>query len=314
MVNAPLRLISLGAGVQSSTMLFMTLTGDLPPADGAIFADTQDEPPSVYNWLEYLKDECAKVSFPLYVVTRGRLRDAVLDATQHVAGIPVFVRTEKSIDVATAWEPCAPCLEFGADESCSLCHGEGRVGVEFEHRGVEVSQGLAGRRCTDRYKMRPVEAKERELAGLPTPYRHPADAPPIVHRLLGISTDEVHRMKVNRIRWIRNEYPLIDARMTRHDCLRWMETNGYPRPPRSACVYCPYHSNDEWRRLRDDEPEAFAEAVEFDHLMRSTPGNLRGVPYVHRDMVPLDEVDLSTEEDRGQGSLFGNECEGMCGL
>lgn len=35
---------------------------------------------------------------------------------------------------------------------------------------------------------------------------------------------------------------------------------------------------------------------------------------VHRSCKPIDEVDLSTDLDRGQGSLFGNECEGMCGL
>jgi hypothetical protein len=36
--------------------------------------------------------------------------------------------------------------------------------------------------------------------------------------------------------------------------------------------------------------------------------------FVHRDRVPLTEVDLSTAEDRGQLDLFNNECEGMCGV
>lgn len=46
------RFISLGAGVQSTTMLLMSLNGDLERADCAIFADTQDEPKAVYDHLE----------------------------------------------------------------------------------------------------------------------------------------------------------------------------------------------------------------------------------------------------------------------
>lgn len=39
-----LTVISLGAGVQSSTMAIMAAKGDLPPVDVAIFADTGNEP------------------------------------------------------------------------------------------------------------------------------------------------------------------------------------------------------------------------------------------------------------------------------
>jgi hypothetical protein len=35
---------------------------------------------------------------------------------------------------------------------------------------------------------------------------------------------------------------------------------------------------------------------------------------MHAQRVPLEQVDLSTAEDRGQLSLFNNECEGMCGV
>ena len=36
--------------------------------------------------------------------------------------------------------------------------------------------------------------------------------------------------------------------------------------------------------------------------------------FAHRSLVPLEEVDLSTDFDRGQMSLFGEEGEGMCGV
>jgi hypothetical protein len=102
-----------------------------------------------------------------------------------------------------------------------------------------------------------------------------------------------------------------------------MEQHGYPKPPRSACVYCPFHSDNEWRRLRDEEPEEFARAIRFEkdlQAVKAKTDNFRGVPFLHPSLVPLDQVDLSTDIERGQLSLwldeqsFGNECEGMCGV
>ena len=52
-----LRVLSLGAGVQSSTLLFKMLHGEIEPPDVAIFSDTGNEPQAVYDWLEYLKKQ-----------------------------------------------------------------------------------------------------------------------------------------------------------------------------------------------------------------------------------------------------------------
>ena len=53
--DVELRVLSLGAGVQSSTVLFKMLDQQIKPADIAIFADTGNEPKEVYEWLKYLK-------------------------------------------------------------------------------------------------------------------------------------------------------------------------------------------------------------------------------------------------------------------
>jgi hypothetical protein len=39
---------------------------------------------------------------------------------------------------------------------------------------------------------------------------------------------------------------------------------------------------------------------------------MKGEAFVHRQRVPLDQVDLSTWMDKGQGDLFGEECNGVC--
>lgn len=49
-----LRVLSLGAGVQSSTLLFKIINKEIKPVDVVIFSDTGNEPKSVYDWLDYL--------------------------------------------------------------------------------------------------------------------------------------------------------------------------------------------------------------------------------------------------------------------
>ena len=44
-----LRVLSLGAGVQSTTLLLMSELGELPLLDAAIFADTQSEPSVAFD-------------------------------------------------------------------------------------------------------------------------------------------------------------------------------------------------------------------------------------------------------------------------
>ena len=66
--SSELNVLSLGAGVQSSTLLLMSLNGDMPPLDYVIFADTGWEPRAVYDHLEKLKTECLKADLPLIIV------------------------------------------------------------------------------------------------------------------------------------------------------------------------------------------------------------------------------------------------------
>jgi hypothetical protein len=41
--------------------------------------------------------------------------------------------------------------------------------------------------------------------------------------------------------------------------------------------------------------------------------NERG-EYLHKSCRLINEVDLSTDEERGQMTMFNNECEGYCGV
>jgi len=172
-------------------------------------------------------------------------------------------------------------------------------------------RGITQRACTHRYKIMPIEKEVSRLIGRAKGKRWPKT--PLIDQWFGISLDEIQRMKISQRPAIVFKYPLIDTlRMTRGDCLAWMEAKGYPLPPRSACIGCPFHSDDEWRRLRDDTPDEWVDAIAFDAAFRAR--EMTKYPaYLHASLVPLDEVDLRTAEDHGQLS-FLDECEGMCGV
>lgn len=173
------------------------------------------------------------------------------------------------------------------------------------------THGMGRRQCTKEFKLEPLLKAKRALLGL-VPRQRARGV--LCQTLIGISTDEASRMKVSRESWNVNSYPLIDVGMSRSDCLAWMERNGYPRPPKSSCVACPFHSDDEWRLIKED-PEAWADVLRVDESIRiPVAGKMRGVQFMHADRIPMRDVDLASAEERGQINLFENECEGMCGL
>lgn len=169
---------------------------------------------------------------------------------------------------------------------------------------------MGRRQCTREYKIEPLVKEKRRLLGYPARARIPAES---CITWIGISTDEASRMKPSQEKWNQNRWPLIEAGMSRNDCLRWMEKNGFPTPPKSSCIGCPYHSDHEWRNIKSD-PVSWADAVEIDRIIRAPARGMVGQQFAHRSCVPLEEVDLSTAEENGQINMFNDECEGMCGV
>lgn len=275
--NARLRVLSLGAGVQSTTLALMAAHGEIEPMpDCAIFADTQAEPAGVYAHLRWLMSPNV-LPFPVHIVTAGSLATELKQA----------------------------------GEGKNKAFGR----VPFFVRNPDGSRGMIRRQCTHDYKLEPIRKKTRELIGLRPRQRAPKEI--VVERWIGISADEAMRAKQSRDElYVWHRFPLLEEQMSRWDCLRWLERHGYPAPPKSACVFCPFHSDAEWRSVRDGDADGWKTAVEIDRVMRRGPGrkHLGGDWFLHSSLRPLDEVDLSTAAERGQFSLFGNECEGMCGV
>jgi hypothetical protein len=274
--------LSLGAGVQSSTIALMAKHGEITPmSDAAIFADTKAEPESVYRWLDWLEKE---LPFPVHRVSRGDMTQESLDIVERK-------------DKTGFW-------------SKSL--------IPAFIQNKDGTRGLMGRQCTFNYKVKELEKSARSLGKIKRGQKEIT-----VTQWIGISFDEIQRIKPSRVNWAQHRWPLVELRMGRRDCLKWMKAHGYPEPPRSACIYCPFRSDKEWRKLRDEEPEEFNRAIKFEkdlQLVKEKTERKKGVPFLHPSCIPLDMVDFRTDIERGQLSLwldeqsFGNECEGMCGV
>lgn len=116
---------------------------------------------------------------------------------------------------------------------------------------VRMRNGAPGARsCTQDYKRAVIR-------------RHLGTGAHVV--ALGISWDEVHRMRTDSgYKNITNEYPLIDLRLARFDCLRIVREAGLPQPPKSSCWFCPFHSTAAWQELRRKRPLLFEAAADLE--------------------------------------------------
>ena len=273
------RVLSLGAGVQSTTLALMIEKGEIPMVDCAIFADVGAEPKLVYEHLDWLEKQ---LSYPIHRVQWRNLKEDVISASKgeyKTFAAPFFSLNEKT-----------------------------------------GKRGMLMRQCTVDYKIKPVTQKIRQLLGYSKGQKVKKNTK--VDLVMGISYDELQRMKISTLKYIENQYPLVEKKIRRHKCIEWMENNNYPKPPRSACTFCPYHSNQEWRKIKENKEE-WAEVIKLDQSIRKQEQFKKNKDgsnffdsklYLHRDCKPIDEVDLRDKDEKtGQYSLL-DECEGMCGV
>lgn len=245
-----INVLSLGAGVQSSALVYLAHSGKIPKYDKIIFADTGDEPEKVYKHLEYLK-----TLESIEIVSVGKLSDYIYNPTYKFASLPFYVVLNNEVSILR-------------------------------------------RQCTAEFKIRPVDlairkylnglglAKENKLGRIRVNYGVQ------INLHLGISTDEYRRVSKSRVNWKQHQYPLIELGFTRHDCLKFAIENGYKKPPKSSCIYCPYHDASYWNSLTDVEIE---QACKLDDYIRSAEfkaqnTSIRGDLFIHSSCVPLRDV------------------------
>ncbi len=271
-----IRVLSLGAGVQSSVVLLMSCRGELPKLDAAIFSDTGSEPQAVYEHLPWLEEQASAAGIPVHRVSNGSLKETALNGTRFVS-LPMFIKNPDG-SAGMMRRQCTkefkivPIERFIRRELLGLKPGKPAPPRSVEHWfGISADELWRVKISTARWQV-----KEYPLVGLPTAY--------------------------------------LSQPYSRRACREWFARN-YPGRalPRSSCTFCPFHSDEEWRAVRAN-PADWAEAVAFDKSIRGIrTGSIRGEGYLHPSLLPLDEVDFRTSEELGQGTLRFGDCMGECG-
>lgn len=273
----PINVLSLGAGVQSTTMLLMACHGEIiPKPDLVIFADTGWEPEAVYRHVKWLKNVTRQYGIEIITTSTGNIKLDIERAARwktRVANMPYFVRA------------------------------------------ADGSKGIVPRGCSDEYKINAIKKVVRDHLGLKPRQRF---KPKSVIKWLGISTDEIYRVKTSGNHWEVLRYPLIEKMMNRLDCMNWLTRHGYHIAPKSSCIGCPFHSDHKWLDMKRNQPEEWAEAVEFERMLQENGlRGLRGKVFLHKSCVPLDQVNLNEDQiemDFDNDDGFINECSGHCGV
>ena len=234
-----IRVLSLGAGVQSSVLALMSDRGEygIDKPDFAVFADTGWEPPAVYEHLEWLKSQ---LSFEVVTVSAGNILSNVMNG--------VSTDGHKFLVI--------PAFTVNPDGT----------------------KGRLVRQCTSEYKIVPIHSYLRERLGLQKGQRAPKNVGVrmilgisideadrikpsrfewVTHEYPLVDRD-FSRIQLHQ--WFNNNYP-------------------GRKLPKSACIGCPYHSNAIWGQMKHEDPDSFQQAVALDSALRNSTrvrGAVRG--------------------------------------
>jgi len=276
-----MKILSLGLGVQSTALYFMSSLGELPRVDYAIFADTGKEKTETLKYLEFL-----------------------LNWQKLNNGVEIVVLREKNL-----------YLDLLNNENST---GQRFTSIPAYTKNEDGSIGMMRRQCTGEYKLKQVDAWIRNKYEKKAKQRLPrtevwigisADEADRVshpveqwkHKVFPFVTFDIdYKGKVKRIEWSRI--------MSRNDIIRWYENNSLPVPPKSSCIFCPYQSEKAWSDMKKNEPDDFKAAIKVDEAIRDSTQKKNFNPlFLHESCIPLSEIKFNESND-----LWGGECSGSC--
>ena len=281
--NIQHRVISYGAGTQSTAMLLMGLTGKLhSKPDFAIFADTGGEPKEVYDYLALIKDYVKKeFDFDIIIVKpKTNIIEDLLNPVTSKNG-NTYIKNQPPL---------------------------------FIKRNDDGNIYMIQRICTEKYKINPFHRYIKKRLHIKS--NNPEQSK-MLELWMGISMDEMQRMKKSQDWYSILRYPLIEMEMVRNESIKLVERFGLPTPPRSACTFCPYHNDHEWKRIKKNFPDEFQKVVELEiqvqEGLKHKPA-IKGIPYFHRSCKNIGDVNFGEEQYDLFGDGFLNECDGVCGI
>lgn len=164
---------------------------------------------------------------------------------------------------------------------------DGKVKIDipmFGSRGGKLSQS-----CTEKWKKAAIRQElRRRKAKTAT-------------SALGLTMDEVHRMRAGDVQWERLYWPLIDARLYRASTVERLADMGIPYLVSTQCDGCPHKDLPRWQST---SPDVIRDLTEWER-------QFGGEFYITRNLKPLD-VALVEMQKQESLSMFEPCDSGYC--
>jgi hypothetical protein len=273
----PLRVISLGWGVQSTRLTFGAALGEIE-ADFAVHSDTTYETEFTYQYAAKWVDWCLDRGFPVITVKDPVATSDPLNINKPSLHIPAY----------------------------NISLKPGKLGKN--------KKGKLHRTCTGRWK---IDVARRTITAVMLYLKIKKFPGAIQQILgiskdeWTRATDSRDKFIINVYPLLRQDRNLIGVSSkllpkteSRQDCINWFKANGFPAPTKSACYHCVFHSQAVWIDMKRENGSDWKNAVAFDLAIRGKSTKYGGL-FIHRSAKPLDEaVKLPEELGYSQGSMF----------
>lgn len=280
-LTVPLHILSLGVGIQSTTLYYMSALGLIQRFDYAIFADPGREKKKTYI---YLKKLC-------------------IWAKKH-NGPPIIICGKKSL-----YED----LLYGTNSK-----GTRFASIPAFTPGSDGYRSTVKRQCTGEYKIREVNKAIRKLYGVSG---HEWTPPTFIYIGISTdeaSRMKIPQKKWQTLIYPLCSYSITKSGFnkiagsptySRQDCINWLIKNHFPVPVSSSCTFCPYQSDQDWLNLKEHDPKEFKAMIFLDRSIRDS--SLKGLNrplFLHSSLKPLDQVAFKNRS----GTLFDQCNSGFC--
>jgi hypothetical protein len=253
---------SLGVGVQSSAMYFMSSLGLLPKLDLCIFSDTGGEKTKTLEYFDFMKNwEQENTGIPILKANYKNIQTDLLNPEKTTfRAIPAFVINK------------------------------------------EGEKAMLTRQCTGEYKIQQFNKKYREFLNLGNKNFPQSEVwLGITAEERGRMAVPKEKWKINVYPFCGYKvYPdghnerFPGFIKTRDGVTSWLINNNLPIPEKSSCKFCPFQGDKSWKRLKDISPEDFEDACKVDDFIRNSQN--KGITcdcYVHHSLKPLRSINFS---------------------
>lgn len=313
-----INVLSWGGGTQSTALMILMLDGKIKDNNGnvikpnyIIFADTKDESEMTYSQI-YKVQEYVKKNYDQDIIITSKnkyqLRDS--EVIKLVKENKSSGNIYRSAEYADLYQNILLFYQGVLDKTDIVPHwvvnSNGDIGK------------LMGRQCTVVYKINAIlkELRKQEQIDRFNAKKHR------INMYIGFTIDEISRVKESPSSYIDNIFPLVEMRMAKYDCIKYIENKLGFTPRSSVCGMCYANDFDRVYDLYKNDPKSWQRILKLDEAMANKPKNHRvhGDVYMFKWQIKIrkrfNEIDMEEErklrDKYKQISIFDLEQEMAC--